>query len=323
MANVIAKLGFYGDIHLNSKNYGAHRDYPKESLHYFGEITRVIREKQLTHLIGCGDFSFGRFHSLEYRLAIEKNLQEQYELTHGNRFEIKGNHDEAGYGFTERDYYVEKGLLRPATNLQLGNLNLSMVDYGKYNDTDVIINDDDSHVNIIVAHDFFKFHDSQVANFGKAIELDNFTKWFGVDYIILGHVHKIMKFKGCIANGNTVHETVVDYLGCMTRPAYREGHMDEEGHMLIVTVYDDGNIDIDTEIIPLWSLAESFNLEAKAKEAEKKQEKESRVDITDIVKQLDAHNRNVGNPEDIIAAMTDIDEKYKNKAIDLLKQALA
>lgn len=323
MANIIARIGVYGDIHLNSKNYGAHRDYPAESLEYFTEITRVTREKQLTHLIGLGDFSFGRFHTLEYRLAVERNLEEQFKLTQGNRFEIKGNHDAAGYGFTERDYYVEKGLLRPSTNLQIGNLNLNMVDYGKTDTCTPIIIDDDAHVNMILAHDFFKFRDTPMANFGQAIELDNYTNWFGVDYIVLGHVHKIMKFKGYIVKDSTVHETVVDYLGCMTRPSYRDGYMDEEGHMLIITVFDDGNIDIDTEIIKLWSLEDSFNLEVKQKQAEKKEEKEARVDISDIVKQLDAHDRNVGNPEDIIAGMEGIDEKYKNKAIDLLKSALA
>lgn len=322
MANIIARLGVYGDIHLNSKNYGAHRDYPKESLEYFSKITEITKNKQLTHLIGLGDFSFGRFHSLEYRLAIEKNLEEQYRLTNGQRYEIKGNHDEAGYGFTERDYYVKKGYLKESSNIVLGNVNISMIDYGKHDTSDVIINDDENHVNIILAHDFFKFSDSSVANYGKAIELDNYTRWFGVDYILLGHVHKIMKFEGHIVKDELAHKTIVEYLGCMTRPAYREGHMDEKGHMAIITVYDDGNVDIDTEVIELWNLADSFNLEAKAKEQANKDEKAARVDISDIVKQLDSHDRSVGNPEDIIQGMKDVDDKYKNKAINLLKMAL-
>lgn len=323
MANVLARIGIYGDIHLNSKNYGAHRDYPKESLEYFTKITEVTEKRQLTHLIGLGDFSFGRFHSLEYRLAIERNLEKQFELTSGNRYEIHGNHDDAGYGFTERDYYIEKGLLKSSTNLSIGNLNLSMVDYDKSSTTPVLISDDEQHINMILAHDYFKFHNTQLPNFGKAIELDNFTNWFGADYIVCGHVHKIMKFNGYIIKDELAHEAVVNYLGCMTRPSYKEGSMDEVGQILIVTVFDDGNIDIDTEIIQLWPLEESFNLEVKQKQQEKQLAKEQRVDITDIVKQLDAHDRNVGNPEDIIAGMEGIDERYKNKAIDLLKSALA
>jgi len=70
-------------------------------------------------------------------------------------------------------------------------------------------------------------------------------------------------------------------------------------------------------------LSESFNLEEKAEEAKQKEEKEKKVDISDIVQELDAHDRNVGNPEDIIRSMENIDQRYKDKAIDLLERALA
>lgn len=322
MANVIARLAFYGDMHLCSKNYGAHRDYPKESLEYFQKITEVVANRGVTHLIGTGDFTYGRFNSLEYRLSIETELQKQYELTNGNRFELRGNHDEAGYGMTERDYYVNKGMLKPSTNLSIGNVNLTMVDYGKYEDIIPNIVDDNTKVNILVAHDFFKFSNTQIANFGKGIDLDHFEKWFGLDYLICGHVHKDMEFDGNIIKGDMAHQVHANYLGCMMRPAYREGLMDENGKILIITVYDDNNIDIDTEYIKLWDLDKSFNLEEKQKQLNKKEEKASRVDISDIVKQLDTHDRNVGSPEEIISSMDGINNKYKEKAIWLLKAAL-
>lgn len=318
----IARIGIYGDIHLSSKNYGAHRDYATESIEYFSRITEVTKKRKLTHLIGLGDFSYGRFHSLEYRLAIEKELEEQNNITSGNRFELFGNHDVAGYGLTERDYYISKGLLKPSQNLTIGSLNLTMVDYGKHEETAPNIVDNDSSYNFILAHDFFKFANSKVANFGKAIELDNFVKWFGADCLICGHVHKIIDFSGYIQKDGMAHECQVHYLGCMTRPSYREGHIDDNGQVMVITVHDDGRVDFDMEIIPLWSIDKSFNLEAKEKETEVKEQKQNRVDISDVVKQLDAHDRNVGNPEDIINDMSDIDQKYKNKAIDLLKRAL-
>jgi hypothetical protein len=99
--------------------------------------------------------------------------------------------------------------------------------------------------------------------------------------------------------------------------------MDEVGQIIVITIYDNGELDFDIVEIPLWSLDNSFNLEIKEREKEIKQQKEERVDISDIVKQLDLHDRNVGNPEDIIANMQGIDERYKNKAIDLLKSAMA
>ena len=113
----LARILIYGDIHLSSKNYGAHKDYPRESLHYFREISRVMKERQATHLIGLGD-SYGRFNTLEYRLAVEKELIEQYNFVKGNRFELKEPWY-AGYGMTEYQYYIEKVYLRGSTNFKV------------------------------------------------------------------------------------------------------------------------------------------------------------------------------------------------------------
>ena len=321
MAEEIARIGVYGDIHLNSKNYGAHRDYARESIDYFSKITEITEKRKLTHLIGCGDFSYGRFHSLEYRTQVEKNLQRQFEITKGNRYELHGNHDSAGYGMTELEYYVSKGLIKPSCNLTIGNLHITMVDYGKHNDVEANIDDSESSFNFVIAHDFFKFAKTSVANFGKSIELDNFSKWFGADCLICGHVHKILNFSGYILKGDMAHECQVHYLGCMTRPAYRDGLMDEVGQVMVITVFDDGKVDFDIEVVKLWDIADSFNLEDKEAEFSKREEKSTRVDISDVVKQLDAHDRNVGNPEDIIAELEDVEEKYKNKAIELLHNA--
>ena len=323
MSNVMARVGIYGDIHLSSKNYGAHKDYPKESLYCFSKIAETCKNKQLTHLICCGDFTFGRFHSLEYRKAVDEILQDIWEQTKNNHYVLKGNHDVAGYGLVERDYYIEKGLIKDSENLTIGNTNITMVDYDAHETSEPNIVDSEDKFNIVVAHDFFKFNNTQLPNYGKAIILDEFTKWFGADYIACGHVHKIINFSGYIVKESSVHEAIVHYLGCMTRPSFRDGHMDEVGQVLIFTIYDNGQLDCDIESIPLWSLEDSFNLEVKQKQQAKKEEKAARVDISDVVKQLDSHDRNVGNPEDIIKGLTDIDEKYKNKAIELLKSALA
>ena len=117
-------------------------------------------------------------------------------------------------------------------------------------------------------------------------------------------------------HGNRV---TVDYLGSMSRPSYREGHTDEIGHILVITVYDDGTFKYDRLDIELPSLEETFNLDKKSIEKEKKLAKSNRVDISDIVHQLDQHERNIGNPEDIIMALTNVEEKYKIKAVELLK----
>lgn len=323
MANDIAKILVYGDIHLSSKNYGAHINYPQESLGYFRTITEKAKELGATHIVGTGDLTYGRFHTLEYREAVEAELIKQYELVNGNRYEVKGNHDSATYGRTEYEYYVNKGLLKPSTNLKIGNVNISMIDSGQYYKQDILSTENKEELNVVIAHDFFKFKDTAMANYGKAIELDTFVQWYGVDYLICGHIHNHSMFDGLVVKDGYGHPMVVHYLGCLSRPSYREGHMDEEGHLALLTIRDNGEMQYDIIEIPLLSLEESFNIEKKQIDSEKKLEKEQRVDITDIVDQLNSHERNVGNPEDIIASMQGIDERYKKKAIELLKLGMA
>ena len=319
----IAKILIYGDLHLSSKNYGAHRDYPKESLHYFKVITQKAKEYGATHLIGTGDFTYGRFNSLEYRESVDRELVEQYKLVKGNRYEIKGNHDEASYGMTEYDYYINKGIIKGATNIKIGKVNISMVNYGEHETTDILDASKEDEINVVIAHDFFKFKDTRLADYGNAIYLDEFEKWFGVDYLICGHVHNHEMFEGLVVKDGKGHRMVVTYVGCLARPAYRAGHMDETGHLVLLTIEENGDMQYDLLDIPLWDLKDSFNMELKESELERKEEKKQRVDLSDIVNELNNHKRSVGNPEDIIQALEGVDDKYKKKAIQLLKSANA
>lgn len=318
----LATILVYGDIHLNSKNYGGHKDYANESLGYFQKITETAQEIGATHIIGLGDFTFSRFHTLEYRSKVEDELEKQYKLTNGNRFELKGNHDAAGYGMTEYEYYVEKGLLRPSTNLQIGNVNISMVDNGLATKTNILPIEEDK-TNIVLAHDYFKFKDTVIPDYGAAIELDKFDRWFGIDYLVCGHIHKQEVFSGYILKGDQAHETVVVYPGCMSRPAFRKGHMDSAGMLLKLTISDTEEFKFEAIQIPLLPIEDSFNIRELNTKAEKKEEKRNRVDISDVVNKLNTHEGAVGNPEDIIMAMQDVDEKYRRKAIELLKSGQA
>lgn len=322
----IARVLIYGDIHLSSKNYGAHNDYAKESLDCYRKITSVAEEVKATHLIGLGDFTYGRFHTLEYREAVEHELTKQYNLVNGNHYELKGNHDSAGYGMTEYEYYIKKGLLKPGVNLNIGEtVHFTMVDYGKHLSTVPNIGEEGKSINVILSHDYLKFRDTRMPDFGKAIELDSFDKWFGADHIICGHIHNQFSFEGVITktiNGETRgHRALVQYPGALARPVYREGHMDSVGNLVLLVIKVTGELEYEVLNVKLPTLEESFNLAVK--EAEIKAKEEKRLDISDIINQLNSHERHVGNPEDIIMGIENVPEKYKLKAIELLKSSQA
>lgn len=323
---MLAKLLFYGDLHLHSKNYGAHRDYMKDSLWALRTVANAAVDNGVTHVIGLGDLTFGRFNNLEYRRAVEDQFDRINRATGNNHFQLKGNHDSAGYGMTEFEYYIAKCVMKPACNLDFGNVHLTMINYGEINSCQPNIHLEEGHTNIVCAHDYCAFSDTKMPNFGTATELDHVTRLFGMDILICGHIHTSHLFEGLSlkeVDGKTIgHRVLVDYPGSLTRPAYNESLLEETGHLIIITIEDDGSYKYDRLDIELPPIGETFNVEAKAIEKEKKEEKRNRVDISDVVKRLDEHERNVGNPEDIIMALADVPEKYKRKAIDLLQRGM-
>lgn len=316
---LLARVLVYGDIHLHSKNYGAHRDYPKESLEYFKNITNTAKEIEATHIIGLGDFSYGRFATLEYRQEVQEELKKQYELTHGNRWELKGNHDASTRGMTEYEFYVSQGLLRPSENITIGNVNISMVDYGKHDTTEILA--DPSMTNIVCAHDYFKFSDTPMPNYGNPIILDYYAKWVNVQYLICGHIHEHNMFTGKISDNHIAKEMIVHYLGCPCRPSYHSEGMQDTGHYSIIDIFENKEkaAAYNVHEFPLYSIDKSFCLEEMDTAASLAAKKT--VDISDVVKRLDQHERVLGDPEALILSMTDIKEEYKQKAIQLLHDA--
>ena len=317
----LATICVYGDPHLSSKNYGAHKNYPKESLELYGKIVEIAKKRNATHVIGLGDFTYGRFNTLEYRSKVEDMLSELNQITGNNHYSLMGNHDTATYGMTEYQYYIANGKIKAPKNFTIGNLHMTMVNYGELDTAELNIdNKNDKAVNVLLAHDYLKFKDTVLPHFGVGIDLDNFERLFGTDIILCGHIHKIMKFTGTIFKDGKGQSTGVYYPGCMMRPSYREGHMDDKGQIIIINVESTGEVSFEIEEFELPAIEESFSIEKINDRDEKKEAKENRVDISDIVKDLNEHDRSVGNPEDIINGLN-VDEKYKSKAIELLKTA--
>lgn len=315
----IARVLVTGDWHLSSRNYGNHKDYPSESIKNLQKVVDVAEELNITHHINAGDMTYGRFTTLEYRALVEERLNEINKLTSGNNFMIKGNHDSATNGMTEYEFYLSKGIIKDTRYIDIGNLHITMYDNGHIGEYKPTIKSDGT--NLVICHDYVKFKDTMLPNFGTAIELDNMADWYGVDFILCGHIHKLIKFVGKISNGTSVRTTGVAYLGCMNRPSYNDD-LDTYSENFLITVYDDGRApSLETIKIELDSIEDTFTIDKIEENREKKEEKENRTDIRDILHQLNQADKTIGNPEDIIASMVGVDERYKKKAIELLKEA--
>jgi len=316
MSVLLAKYFVTGDDHYSSNNRGNHKDYSYETLYYARKKLDIAKERGITHWISTGDFTYGRFNRLEYRIEVEKILQEQRNLTNGNHYMIKGNHDISNKGMTEYEYYLDKGMFKSGTNITVGNCNINMVDHGKHETTDVII--EEGKTNLLFTHGCFTFNTSNYFKNFNPIILDNFEKWFGIDMIISGHIHTRTIVDGVMYKGNRGKKLLIDYLPCLSRPEYKNGDNEEIGYVAIVEVYDD-TVKYEVIEFPLLPLEESFALEKMKKDMEHKET--IRINMGNVVSSVNSFDRNIGNPEDIINGKMDVSKEIRDKAIELYRNA--
>lgn len=318
MANVKYRIGVCGDLHLSSKNYGGHVNYPEESLHYFQMMSTLIQQYGMTHFIYTGDFTYGRFNTLEYRNDVENELQKQHKLLDGRLWVVKGNHDSASYGMTEYEYYLERKYFKGSEKLDFGSkLTIDMRDYGDLSGVDLT----DGKDHILMTHGYFTFKNSNLPNFGASTVLDDKHDWCGIKFILCGHIHEEHMIKGIISDGKGMAaHCAVHYLPCLARPSYHGEDTPVKGCIDIIDVYDDDTYNICTLTIDLLPIEESFDI---ARINSEKEHKEAlKVNLSDVVTNLNTHKISVGNPEDIIMAREDVDIEYRKKAVELLKSAL-
>ncbi len=315
----IARVLVEGDAHLCSKNRGAHRDYPKESLDYFNYVTELAKNYGCTHIVNLGDLTYGRFGTLEYRKLVDEAFENRNKACNNNFYVLKGNHDSATYGQTEYEYYLQKGVFKGAENLVIGKVNLNMINFGE--EANAVVNIDDEHTNILLAHGYYKFKSTDLPPYGEPIILDEFEKWFGLNYLICGHIHKEHAFKGNIIKGDRAIECSVHYIPCLSRPSYEGDDTPTVGSVDIIRIFDDTEPEVMRVEVPLLPIEQSFNLEQKKAEQEHKERVS--VDVSDIVKELSEFERVAGEPDNVIRNMEEVDIRYRNKALELLKEAEA
>lgn len=310
------RMLLYGDQHLSSKNYGGHKNYPKVSMDNFIRIGDIAENDNCGLIAGAGDLTYGRFSDLNYRLKVEEQFERQLTLTEGRRYEIKGNHDTMTTGLSEYEFYEQKGMFSKPEYVDFGCVRMHLVSYGKETMKLDIAKDKS---NFVFAHNYFKYSNSVMPNYGEGIELDGFETWKDVDMIIAGHIHEIHKLGGYIITGEDRKEIPVFYLGCPNRPSYMKSGLDEVGNYLII---DGSGDDPKLEVVEfeLPSIEDTFNI-AKINELAE-EAKRNRADVSDMVENLVKHKRNVADPEVIIDSLNVYSRESRKLAKELYREAL-
>lgn len=303
----MSRVLIYGDPHLCSKRVGYHKDYAEHSLNNLRYIESLVREHECDTVICLGDFADGTF-SLNYRLEVDKVLQDLNGYTKGNHYTLKGNHDVSTAGLTEYDYYTNKGLIKNTDVLELDGCNIYFANYGCIDDIKLR---DNGKKNILLSHDYLVFNGSKGVNpYYKPIYVEDCLNLLDMDLIICGHIHNKVRYTkdgvhiiypgsssmGSIDSDTTCYFIILD--------------CDEDNYKLNFIEYSKSKED-------LYDLVK-YNLDV-----ERKQLTDSvKENITEVLnlESLESYSLDVTNFRLVINGL-DIDKEVKDCAIKLLDSA--
>lgn len=323
-----------GDTHLSSRNRGFHVDYPKESMYYFKEMTKTAIDENVDVLIGLGDLNYGNF-NLSYRKEFEEELQKQLNQTKGNRYELKGNHD-YDKNLTEYEFYISSGRLKGVESynqslreqlLSLG-LNLVFLDYkdvATYKHERV-----EGCLNVVLAHQTLTFGDSDIVPevVTQRIKIQDNPAWYGVDYLICGHIHTPNYAKGRVLSDDQENYWVTHliYPGCPCRTAFNSNKRDEQGNItdefdkvyrIFLERNEEGVWNINVASYPLLELHKCIQVDL----IEREKERKDVLQLNDIVQRINQEEFIVNDFETEIQNQSAIPLEIRERAIELLKQA--
>ncbi|GHU93235.1 hypothetical protein FACS1894208_02350 [Clostridia bacterium] len=290
----------YGDIHLSSRKRTNRNNYPDESLHYFKFVTEQAEQLDVDCIVGLGDFSYGDFNNLKFRAIVEELLDRQVTQTHGERYELQGNHDISNVGLSERDFYVERGKIKEAKGSFRGEYaTVSLLNYGDAalysSDGGQSLETNPDKTNIVLCHDFLRFQDSKISGYGNAgYTIEGLPGLNGVDWFVCGHIHDMLSDR---SGGR-----VLFYPGAMARPVAKGAIMEKAALVLIDTDSADDTVQIyEVELLPV---EESFDLQRIARG---KADKEYREELT----------RSSGELRDAVRGLTP--DGTRRTALDIIR----
>lgn len=243
----------YGDIHLSTRNRAKHISYPDESLHYFEFITEQAEKLDVDCIVGLGDLTYGNFTNLKFRAIFEELLERQIKQTKGWRYELEGNHDQTGAGYSERDFYTERGKIKTAERIVGQHVVVDMLNYGdlaKYTaQGGMCIDQDKSKKHVVLCHDFLYFRESPIKGYGDGYIIEELVGLKGADWIIGGHIHDMLSDKGMVHGGNSC---VLFYPGSMPRPVTKGDVMEKAALLVIDTDVEKDFVSIyEVDLLPL------------------------------------------------------------------------
>jgi len=221
----------FGDLHFYDGIVGYHKNYEENTLMVMDSIITTVKEglddldeslNEQLYVVFTMDLSgvkpsAKKFRTKNYSLKVYKFFQTLNELTNGNVYGVKGNHDFSATDLSELDYYIGLGLIRMVDyfDSRVDNTRLHLFSYG---DKLQHAHLHEEFMNIAVTHHNLSMEGVKFPFYaGEPIMIEP-TCLANMDMIFGGHIHYPVSTVGrTMENGKSCS---LAYLGCPTRPAY-------------------------------------------------------------------------------------------------------
>lgn len=249
--NVLQKFKPFvvGDLHISDKHSGRHVDYFRDCMEVCQMITEEMVKNNVTHLFLTGDL-VGRtteknLQSREALLYFMTVLQKWNDLTDGNVYSVRGNHDFSEH-LTDFEFFVSNRLIKVVDKelggfIDVGGVRFHLVDYGDYK-RNIEISED--HYNVAIMHTTLLVEGSTTWFHAGSdgVQLSSLDNLYGVDLVIGGHIHN--------PSVRMVETSIKDktislfYPGNPTRPRYEPDIWDRCYGVLFDTDSDGKDVDL-------------------------------------------------------------------------------
>lgn len=183
----------FGDLHLSSTYTGQHKDYTLECYNNMGSIAEKVKESKASAVFFLGDVigvNERNIRDRQFLLRVMLFFKTLNEVTGGNVYSVKGNHDKGD--FSDFDFLIGVGLLKNPNFVDYYNkdgdleVRFHFVNYGE--ETRELNISDSSDV--VLAHNNFLVDGVTTWYKDKnAVQLATLKNFIGVDLIVSGHIH--------------------------------------------------------------------------------------------------------------------------------------
>lgn len=236
MAKIEQKIGIIGDLHLDDRKIGKHKDYFSVCRTIMENIDKMISEQQLTHLIFLGDIFGNTQHILQKqssRVYFTQFFARWNTQLNGHVYAVKGNHDQGAYT-TDFDLLCAAGLIRTPLNLDVGEYRLHFLEYG---DTTRKLDIAAGKENVVLAHAQFMIEgQTTFIRVPGGQELSDMQNLAGASLVVCGHIHNPSHVYLTTSIGT--QPINLYYPGCPTRPK-KEQDLWDKAYMLCLHSYTD------------------------------------------------------------------------------------